>query len=217
MKISQATLDAVAEAIKKSLDNFMMSSLNIEETRVKCAKSAITAFCKVDEVRVLLSDVDEYLHWRKVNRHIKGGENYLKRLEESLAPFTDQPQNEDAEKIMKSPRSELTEKEHAQPNKQPPKQETARARDNGAAEATGVRLGETHPGDTEDPWDNQWEAYKQGKEEGYNESLSSLPRMTKAELIDLMNNIWGDNAVGGCKATAIVRALIAKLPHIVKE
>jgi hypothetical protein len=28
-----------------------------------------------------LSDVvDEYLHWRKVNPHIKGGENYLKRL-----------------------------------------------------------------------------------------------------------------------------------------
>ena len=27
--------------------------------------------------------VDEYLHWRKVNPHIKGGENYLKRLSDA--------------------------------------------------------------------------------------------------------------------------------------
>ncbi len=35
-------------------------------------------------VKQLFDDVDEYLHWRKVNQHIKGGENYLKRLRESL-------------------------------------------------------------------------------------------------------------------------------------
>ena len=29
----------------------------------------------------LIEVVAEYLHWRKVNPHIKGGENYLKRLE----------------------------------------------------------------------------------------------------------------------------------------
>lgn len=29
--------------------------------------------------------VDEYLDWRKVNPHIKGGENYLKRLRDALA------------------------------------------------------------------------------------------------------------------------------------
>jgi len=34
----------------------------------------------------LIDDVvDEYLHWRKVNPHIKGGENYLKRLSASRA------------------------------------------------------------------------------------------------------------------------------------
>lgn len=33
----------------------------------------------------LVGDVEEYLHWRKVNPQIKGGENYLKRFRESLA------------------------------------------------------------------------------------------------------------------------------------
>ena len=34
-----------------------------------------------------LSDVvDEYLHWRKVNPHIKGGENYLKRFRDARQP-----------------------------------------------------------------------------------------------------------------------------------
>ncbi len=28
--------------------------------------------------------VGEYLHWRKVNPHIKGGENYLKRLRDAI-------------------------------------------------------------------------------------------------------------------------------------
>lgn len=37
------------------------------------------------EIVLLVDDVEEYLHWRKVNPHIKGGENYLKRLKESLA------------------------------------------------------------------------------------------------------------------------------------
>ena len=32
----------------------------------------------------LPSVVDEYLHWRKVNPQIKGGENYLKRLREAM-------------------------------------------------------------------------------------------------------------------------------------
>lgn len=35
----------------------------------------------------LVQDMDvvaEYLHWRKVNPHIKGGENYLKRMEQAL-------------------------------------------------------------------------------------------------------------------------------------
>ncbi len=33
-----------------------------------------------------LSDVvDEYLHWRKVNPHIKGGENYLRRLQDATS------------------------------------------------------------------------------------------------------------------------------------
>lgn len=32
----------------------------------------------------LVGDVEEYLHWRKVNPQIKGGENYLKRFRESL-------------------------------------------------------------------------------------------------------------------------------------
>jgi hypothetical protein len=32
------------------------------------------------ETENLRDVVDEYLHWRKVNPHIKGGENYLQRL-----------------------------------------------------------------------------------------------------------------------------------------
>ena len=34
---------------------------------------------------VIEAVVDEYLHWREVNRHIKGGENYLKRLRDARA------------------------------------------------------------------------------------------------------------------------------------
>jgi len=42
-------------------------------------------------MREVLEDVvREYLHWRKVNPHIKGGENYLKRLRGVLTP---QPQS----------------------------------------------------------------------------------------------------------------------------
>lgn len=33
----------------------------------------------------LLDIVQEYLHWRKVNPQIKGGQNYLKRLQEAVA------------------------------------------------------------------------------------------------------------------------------------
>lgn len=33
----------------------------------------------------LVADVEEYLHWRKVNPQIKGGENYLKRFRQSMA------------------------------------------------------------------------------------------------------------------------------------
>lgn len=33
----------------------------------------------------LVDDVEEYLHWRKVNPQIKGGENYLKRFHQSIA------------------------------------------------------------------------------------------------------------------------------------
>lgn len=41
----------------------------------------------------LIDVVDEYLHWRKVNPHIKGGENYLKRLREAAraTPEAGQP------------------------------------------------------------------------------------------------------------------------------
>lgn len=38
-----------------------------------------------DKITALADDVQEYLHWRKVNPQIKGGENYLKRLSQSLA------------------------------------------------------------------------------------------------------------------------------------
>jgi hypothetical protein len=38
----------------------------------------------------LVEDVAEYLHWRKVNKHIKGGENYLSRFRRALeAPLND--------------------------------------------------------------------------------------------------------------------------------
>lgn len=37
------------------------------------------------ERTALECDVEEYLHWRKVNPQIKGGENYLKRLRQSLS------------------------------------------------------------------------------------------------------------------------------------
>jgi hypothetical protein len=45
-----------------------------------CAQSPV-ASCEISVGAEMLSAViDEYLHWRKVNPHIKGGENYLKRL-----------------------------------------------------------------------------------------------------------------------------------------
>ncbi len=37
-------------------------------------------------IEKLTDVVDEYLHWRKVNPHIKGGENYLKRLRDASTP-----------------------------------------------------------------------------------------------------------------------------------
>ena len=37
-----------------------------------------------DALNKLANDVDEYLHWRSVNKHITGGENYLRRLKDSL-------------------------------------------------------------------------------------------------------------------------------------
>lgn len=40
------------------------------------------------DIAALADDVAEYLSWRKANKHIKGGGNYLSRLAESIAPFT---------------------------------------------------------------------------------------------------------------------------------
>lgn len=40
--------------------------------------------CEIPGNEQLVGDVEEYLHWRKVNPQIKGGENYLKRFRESL-------------------------------------------------------------------------------------------------------------------------------------
>lgn len=39
----------------------------------------------MNESEKLRDVVDEYLHWRKVNPHIKVGESYLKRLRDALA------------------------------------------------------------------------------------------------------------------------------------
>lgn len=43
-----------------------------------------------EQVMALVEDVAEYVHWRSVNRHIKGGGNYLSRFRKSLTPFTQQ-------------------------------------------------------------------------------------------------------------------------------
>lgn len=40
--------------------------------------------CEITYNEQLVDDIEEYLHWRKVNPQIKGGENYLKRFRESL-------------------------------------------------------------------------------------------------------------------------------------
>lgn len=62
-----------------------------------CKTGNINSFCDgclehlgIEKPELLIDVVDEYLHWRSVNKHIKGGENYLKRLHESIkdaAPF----------------------------------------------------------------------------------------------------------------------------------
>lgn len=85
------------------------------------------------------------------------------------------------EQMKESPRSELTGKEPAQPGKQPPKQETAEVRENGAAEAIGGRLDVTFsPGDNSDPWDSQWDAYKHGEIAGRIEATNQMKPLVEA-------------------------------------
>jgi hypothetical protein len=50
-------------------------------------------------IKQLVCDVDEYVRWRKTNKHIKGGGNYLSRFRKALAlaaPFLDtKPQKQE--------------------------------------------------------------------------------------------------------------------------